>query len=107
MGGEVDLMRSVIMKAYAGGKMLRSNPMVLGFQELLMGISIRRGRHPSTEPWLLSWAVSSHFDLHDSWSTFHVAQARTEGSVWVAVSGGGVSKNNLAVNRKPSGDSFP
>lgn len=50
MGGDVDLVIFVNMKAYAGCKMLRPNSMILGFQHLLVEINIRRGSHPSTEP---------------------------------------------------------
>lgn len=82
IGGEVVLIRLVSRKASAGCKMLRSNLMIIGFQELLMEINIRKGSHPSTEPWLLSWAVSSRLDLLNSWLSFHVAQAEIEGNVW-------------------------
>lgn len=42
-GRRGDLIRFVIMKAFAGCKMLRSNPVIMGSQELLIGINIRRG----------------------------------------------------------------
>lgn len=44
-GGEADLIRFVTLKAYAGCKMLRSNPMTMGIAELRMGTST--GSHPS------------------------------------------------------------